>query len=88
MVGHIVKAAIPIFNAVFPNCQAVFDFGSASNHSSRTSDALRVEKMDLHPDGKQSVLWEAFMHCKRQLRSVSFPLDCQNLELAGKLKGI
>lgn len=88
MVDHTVKVSIPIFNAVFLNCQAAFFFDSASNHPSHTADALRVEIMDLHPGGKQSVLREVFMHRKGQQRSVSFPLDCHNLELAGKLKGI
>ena len=33
MVNHIVKVAIPIFNAAFPGCQAIFAFDNASNHA-------------------------------------------------------
>jgi hypothetical protein len=52
MVDHTVKVAIPIFNATFPNCQAVFFFDNAFNHSSYAADALRVENMNLNPGGK------------------------------------
>ena len=34
MVDHTVKVAVPIFNAAFPGCQAVFPPDNASNHSS------------------------------------------------------
>lgn len=88
MVDHTVKVAIPIFNAAFPGCQAVFMFDNASNHSSYAADALRVENMNLHPGGKQSTLREGFMHGKGLPQSMSFPLDYHNLELAGKPKGI
>ena len=88
MVDHTVNAAIPIFNAAFPGCQAVFLFDNAYNHSPYAADALRVENMNLPPGGKQNVLREAFMHGKGQPHSMSFPLDQHNLELAGKPKGI
>jgi len=55
MVEHTVKVAIPIFNATFPNCQAVFFFDNASNHSSYAADALRVENMNLNPGGSRRV---------------------------------
>ena len=34
MIDRTVKVAVPIFNAAFPDCQAVFLFDNASNHSS------------------------------------------------------
>ena len=73
IVDHTVKVAIPIFNAAFPSCQAVFLFDNASNHSSYAADALRVKKMNQHPGGKQSILCEGFMHRKGRLQSISFP---------------
>ena len=88
MVDHTVNAAIPIFNAAFPSCQAMFLFDNASSHSSYVADALRAENMNLPPDSKQGMLWEGFMHGKGQPQSMSFPLDFHNLELAGKPKGI
>ena len=82
-----VKVAIPIFNAAFPGCQAVFLFDNASNHSIYAAD-VRVENMNLHPGGKQGVLREGFMHHKGRPQPMSFPRNYYNLELAGKPKGI
>ena len=64
MANHTAKVAIPIFNSAFPSYQAVFAFDNASNHCAYTANALRVENMNLHPGGKQGMLWEAFMHGK------------------------
>ena len=88
MVDHTVNAAIPIFNAAFPSCQAMFLFDNASSHPSYVADALRAENMNLPPESKQGMLWKGFMHGKGQPQSMSFPLDFHNLELAGKPKGI
>ena len=88
MVNYTAKVAIPIFNATFPGCQTVFAFDNASNHCSYAADALRVEKMNLHPGGKQGMLREALMHDKGLQQSISFALDYYNRELAGKPKGI
>ena len=88
MVDHTVKVAIPIFNAAFPGCQAIFAFDNASNHCSYATDALRVENMNLNPGVKQGILREGFMHGKGLPQSMSFPRNHHNLELAGKPKGI
>ena len=40
MVNYIAKVAIPIFNATFSSCQAVFAFDNASNHCSYAASAL------------------------------------------------
>ena len=45
-----------------PGCQAVFLFDNVSNHSTYAADALRVGNMNLHPEGKRSILREGFMH--------------------------
>ena len=71
-----------------PGCQAVYLFGNASNHPSCAADALRVENMNLHPGGKQSILREGFMNHKGRPQSMSFPPNYDNLELAGKPKRI
>ena len=88
MVDHTVKVAVPIFNAAFPDCQAVFPPDSASNHSSYAADALRVGNMNLHPGGEQGVLQEGFMHGKGLPQSMPFSSNYYNHELAGKPKGI
>lgn len=65
--------AIPIFNATFPNCQAVFFFDNASNHSSYAADALRVENMNLNPGGKQAWLRDGYIHDQGRSQSMKFP---------------
>ena len=82
------EVATPIFNAAFPGCQAMFIFDNAFNHSSYAADALRVENMNLHPEGKQSILREGFMDHKGRPQSMSFPPNYYNPELADKPKRI
>ena len=88
MVDHTLKVAIPIFNAAFPGCQAVFLFDNASNHSSYAADALRVDNMNLHPGGKQALLRDGFIHEKGIPQPMKFPADYYDRDLAGKPKGI
>ena len=64
MVDHTVKAAVPIFNATFHSCQAVFLIDNASKHSSYAANALRVGKMNLYPGDKLGVLRKDFIHGK------------------------
>lgn len=52
MVDHSIQAA-KIFTLAFPECQALFAFDNASNHSTHSSDALLAGKMNLNPGGKQ-----------------------------------
>ena len=88
MVNQTVKVAIPIFNAAFPGCQAIFEFDNASNHCSYTTDALRVENMNLNPGGKQGKLREGFMHSKFLPQSMLVPWNYHGLEPADRPKGI
>ena len=88
MVNRTTKVAIPIFNATFPSCQAVFAFDNVSNHCPCAADALRVENMNLHPGGKRGMLREAFMHGKGLPLSMSFAKDHYSRELAVKPNGI
>ena len=73
MVDHTVKVAVPIFNAAFHSCQAVFLIDNALKHSSYAANALQVGKMNLHPGDKQGVLRKDFIHGKGLPQSMSFP---------------
>ncbi|CAJ0755543.1 12240_t:CDS:2, partial [Entrophospora sp. SA101] len=44
--------AIPIFEALFSNCTALFAFDNSTNHGYK-SDALVASRMNLNPGGKQ-----------------------------------
>src|SRR5688572_19482664 len=44
---------IPIFEALYSNCVAVFAFDNSSNHATFSKDALIASKMNLNSGGKQ-----------------------------------
>ena len=53
LIEQVKTKAIPIFEAIFPNCIALFAFDNSSNHVAYRSDALVASKMNLKPGGKQ-----------------------------------
>ena len=46
--------AIPLFEARWPEHQAVFFFDNATNHTAFAAGALRVSSMNLSPGGNQN----------------------------------
>jgi hypothetical protein len=59
--------AIPIFEALHPNAQAVFVFDCLSAHGAFSKTALRVQNMNLKPGRKQSRLRDLFIPCDNPL---------------------
>ena len=51
-----VKVAIDIFEAKYPNAQAVFMFDNAPCHRKVSDNALNAEKMNVKPGGKQPIM--------------------------------
>ena len=83
------RYTIPIINAAFPGCQAVFAFDNASNHCSYAADALRVENMNSILEVNKACCGRpSCMHGKGLSQSMSIAQDYYNRELAGKPKGI
>ncbi|RPA99439.1 hypothetical protein L873DRAFT_1835395 [Choiromyces venosus 120613-1] len=78
MVEHTMKIALPIFRWAFPDCQALFAFDNASNHSCFSSDALVASRMNRNPGGKQPHMREGFIHSKQHPQAMRY----------GKAKGI
>ncbi|RPB03790.1 hypothetical protein L873DRAFT_1760223 [Choiromyces venosus 120613-1] len=58
LVDQVLKLAIPVFESLFPGCQALFLFDNAMSHAAYSKDALRVSSMNLlvHPGGGQAHL--------------------------------
>ena len=52
------------------------------------SDDDDLDKLNLHPGGKQPHLRDGFIYAQQVLQSIQFPPDYVNPELAGKPKGI
>ena len=47
---------MPIFNTLYPGYEALFLFDNSDGHAAFSSDALRVQHMNLNPGGQQNVL--------------------------------
>ena len=76
--------AIMIHKLRFPQYNAVWAFDNSCNHSCFARDALRVEKMNLSPGGKQALMRDTFFNGQRQV--MVFSLDHPVEELRGKAK--
>lgn len=50
------NAAIPIFNAEFPNEETLFAFANTTRHAAFAEDTLVSRRMNLGPGGKQTVM--------------------------------
>jgi hypothetical protein len=53
---QVLHKAIPIFNHLHPNSQAIFIFDCSSAHGAYAKTALRAQNMNLNPGGKQAHL--------------------------------
>ena len=80
------KKAIAIHKEKFPQYDGLWAFDNSCNHNCFASDALRVEKMNLSPGGKQALMRDTFFNGQRQ--TMVFPLDYPVEELRGKAKGM
>ena len=88
MVEHTMRAAIPIFKHAFPNCEGLFAFDNASNHSAFAANALVAAKMNLMPGGKQPLLRDGWDHGRDLPQPMVFSQDHPDATLRGKAKGI
>jgi hypothetical protein len=89
--------AIPIFEALHPNLQAVFIFDCSSAHVAFSKFALRVQNMNLNPGGKQGCLCDSFIptndpaippHLRGQPQSFFSSKNHPNSQCAGQPKGV
>ncbi|OAV89977.1 hypothetical protein PTTG_12481 [Puccinia triticina 1-1 BBBD Race 1] len=94
---QVAKKAIPVFELLHPNCQAVFVFDCSSAHGAFSKSALRVQNMNLSPGGKQSRLQDSVIPCDdphipQHLRGLAQTFVYDSLhpdpKRAGKPKGI
>ncbi|KAF7320910.1 hypothetical protein HMN09_00177700 [Mycena chlorophos] len=91
------KNAVDIFEAKYPDGQAVFIFDCSSAHEAYASDALLAHKMNLKPGGKQPIMHATTIPGTTQRQSMVFevgdtlPVDKEGkpqLELIGQPKGL
>ena len=52
LVNQVIEYAIPIFEAYFSECQALFAFDNVSSHAAFSPNALIAKYMNLNPGGK------------------------------------
>jgi hypothetical protein len=97
LIEQVKNRAIPIFEALNPNCQALFIFDCSSAHESFSPDALRVTGMNFKPGGSKTKIRNTVIpsddpHIPIELRgmvqSMNYPIDHSDKKLAGQSKGI
>ncbi|OAV99718.1 hypothetical protein PTTG_25268 [Puccinia triticina 1-1 BBBD Race 1] len=91
------EKAIPIFETLHPDSQAVFIFDCSSAHGAFAKDALRVQNMNLSSGGKQSMLRDTVIPCDDphipphlhgQRQTMVYDSSHPDPTLAGKAKGV
>jgi len=82
-----VKCAIPIFKVYFPECQALFAFDNALNHSAFSPDALIAKHINLNPGEKQPKMRKTYFD-KGIPQDMIFSLDYHIPELCEQPKGL
>ncbi|PLW44829.1 hypothetical protein PCASD_07130 [Puccinia coronata f. sp. avenae] len=95
--NQVSKKAIPIFEHLHPNSQAVFIFDCSSAHGAFAKTALRAQNMNLKPGGKQSHLRNSIipfddpcipLHLRGLPQTFSYDTSHPDPKLAGQPKGI
>ena len=94
------KDAVDIFEYLHPNVVGVWVFNCLSSHKGLTSNALNVNNMNVHPGGKQTMLWDTIIplinpppktgepDTHRHPQVMVFPSDHPDLDLPGIAKGM
>ena len=72
LIEQVEYKAIPIFEALFPNCIGVFAFDNSSNHSAFASDALVVKRMNIGPGGNAPKMHDTFWGPNNERQSMNF----------------
>jgi hypothetical protein len=94
---QVCKKAIPIFELLHPNCQAVFVFDCSLAHGVFAKTALQAQNMNLNPRGKQSHLQDSIIPCDKPCiplhlcglpQQFTYDKAHPNPQLAGQTKGI
>ncbi|CAG8607258.1 17279_t:CDS:2 [Cetraspora pellucida] len=90
LINQVTNYAIPIFEACFPGCQALFAFDNATSHSAFSRDALIANHMNLGPAGKQEKLCSIsyFRKGRKYDQNMVFLSDYHIPELRGEAKGL
>ena len=72
LIEQVELKAIPIFEALFPGCIALFAFDHSSNHSSYKSDALVASRMNMKPGGNQPKMRNTTYGPNNTLQTMTF----------------
>lgn len=79
LINHVLNIAIPIFEATFPDAQALFLFDHATSHTADTADALCTSHMNMDPGGKQPHLRDGLFYKQNEVtlhtQKMSFDFD-------------
>ena len=90
LINHVLNIAIPIFEATFPNAQALFLFDHATSHTADAPDALRSSHMNMDPRGKQPHLRDGWYYLPNgvTLYSQKMSFDQDDFTILAKWRGL
>ena len=95
-----IKDAVDIFEYIHPEAVGIWAFDCSSAHEGLASDALNVNKMNVNPGGKQTLMRDTIIpdsnpppnqgraDTRGLPQSLVYPMDHPNPELVGKAKGM
>jgi hypothetical protein len=86
LIKQVTKKAIPMFEAVFPGCVAVFAFDNSTNHGAMSENALCADRMNVGPGGKQPIMHPTRFGPNNTYQSMVFGPD--HPQNANKPKGM
>ena len=69
-----------------PGIIAIFAFNNSFSHAKLADNTLNVIKMNLNPEGKQSIMHDTIFN--GQIQTITFPFDYFDESLCGKAKGM
>lgn len=94
------KIAVVIFEQQFPDVVGVWVFDCSSSHEALASDALNVNRMNVNPGGKQTLMHDTIIpksnpppqpgwpDTRGQPQSLVYPKDHPDPDLRGQAKGM
>jgi hypothetical protein len=89
-----------VFKHTYPGCIRDFVFDRSSVYKGFAEDALNINLMNLHPEGKQKKLYDTIILLNNldlalgkedtygKVQHMCFPKDHEDLQLRGQPKGI
>ena len=75
LLDQIINYAILIFKTLYPDAIAIFAFNNSTNHNAMPDNCLNIQKINLKPKGKQSLMYNIYFSSNNILQNMVFSSD-------------